>query len=225
MKLTYIIIIVKVILKKMTIKLKEWEYGEEIIGLMGMKPKKNTRKLKTSFKKDIKLRRKNMNVKQGLKRTGRLFVIVAVLLLFAVATFAQAPWFGNMGKGMRQGRGMMGPGVFRLYHVLKANQKELKITDSQLEKIKGIMFAFEESTLKLRNETNVQALEMKKLMLAEQKDYKKIKSALTHMSGIRHDILIAGLKAKDDVTNVLTPEQQEALKSLHRKRELHGKWA
>ena len=159
-----------------------------------------------------------MDSKQRLKRAGRLFVIVAVLLLFAVGTFAQAPQSGFMGRGMRQGRGMMGPGVSRLYHALKANQKELKITGSQLEKIKAIMFAFEESTVKMKNEANVQALEMKKLMMAEQKDYKKIKTALTRMSGIRHDILIAGLKAKDEVMNILTPEQQEALKSLAKDR-------
>jgi Spy/CpxP family protein refolding chaperone len=70
----------------------------------------------------------------------------------------------------------------------------------------------------MKNEANVQALELKKLMMAEQKDYKKIKAALTRMSDINHDTLIAGLKAKDDVMIVLTPEQQETLKSLAKER-------
>lgn len=194
------------------------EYGEGIIGLMGMKTKKNTTKIKTNIKKRYKIKEKKMNFKQRFKKTGRLFVIVVVLLLFTVGTFARAPRFGRMGKDMRQGRGMMRPGISRIYHVLKVNREELKITDSQLEKIKGIMFAVEEMTVKSKNEANIQGLELKKLMMAEHKDYKRIRTALSRMSGIRHDILIAGLKAKDDVTNVLTPEQQEAVKSLMKKR-------
>lgn len=159
-----------------------------------------------------------MNFKLRLKKSGRLLVIVAVLLLFTAGTLAQAPRFGMMRQGMRQGRGMMGPGITGLYRALKANQEELKITDSQLAKIKDIMFAYEETMVKSKNAANIQALEMKKLMTAEQKDYKKIKAALSRMSDIRHDTLIAGIKAKDDVMNILTPEQQEALKSLAKNR-------
>lgn len=147
-----------------------------------------------------------------LKKTGRLFVLVAVLILFTVGIFAQTAGPGFMGMGQR-GMGMRGPGVTRLYFVLKANQAEFKISDAQMEKIKKVMFSFEEQMVNLRNEVNVQGLELKKLMMAEKKDYKKMKEVLSLTADVRSDILIAGFKARDEITNILTPEQQEALKA------------
>lgn len=149
-----------------------------------------------------------------LKKTSKAIVVVAVMIAFTVGLAAQAPRADFKGKAMRQGRGMMGPGVTGIYRVLQANREELNIADTQLEKIKGIMLAFEETKVKTQNEINTRQLEMKKLMMADKKDYKKIKSVLSGISDARHDMMITGMKIRDDIKNILTPEQQEALKKL-----------
>jgi hypothetical protein len=62
-----------------------------------------------------------MNLKQGLKKTGKVVIIVAVMIVFTVGLFAQASRAGFTGKDMRPGRGMMGPdvsGLFFLYTTL-----------------------------------------------------------------------------------------------------------
>jgi Spy/CpxP family protein refolding chaperone len=49
-------------------------------------------------------------------------------------------------------------------------------------------------------------------------DYAKLKEALSKTSEHRHDMLIDGLKLKDEIDKILTPEQKEALKSMQQER-------
>jgi Spy/CpxP family protein refolding chaperone len=49
-------------------------------------------------------------------------------------------------------------------------------------------------------------------------DYAKLKEALSSASEHRQDMIIDRLKLKDEIVNVLTPEQSEALKSMRQER-------
>ena len=164
------------------------------------------------------------------KTNSKLVIIAAALILFTTGILAQAQGYGFMGRGQRgdmgQRRvlGQRGPDVMTLYRVLRDNREDLEISDAQLEKIKQMIFSFEEKMVDMKHKTSVQQLEMKKLMPAEKKDYKKIKAALTTMSGLRHDVLIEGMKTQDAIKNILTPEQQEALKKLRNERPMRHRF-
>jgi len=61
-------------------------------------------------------------------------------------------------------------------------------------------------------------LELQKLMQdRENLDYGKIGTILAKTSDARNEMFIEGLKLKEAINNVLTPEQQEALKAKAKK--------
>lgn len=148
-----------------------------------------------------------------MKKGMTFFVIFSVLILFIASSFAQ-PF-----RGMSRGEGLMKRSPARILFVLKAKQKELKITDSQLDKIKNIVFSFEEKMIQMRSKSSLQRLEMRRLLQdRENLDYEKIRAALSKSSNSRHDIFIERLKLRNEIQNILTPEQREAMSSIREDR-------
>ncbi len=148
-----------------------------------------------------------------MKKTLTVFAMFAVIVLFAVDGFAQTF------QGRRGRRDRMNQSPSRILRALKANQEELKITDDQLKAIEDLAYSFEEKMIDARSEGSKQRLELRKLMQDRGNfDYAKLKEALSSASEYRHDMMIDGLKLKDEIDKVLTPEQKEALKSMRQER-------
>ena len=122
---------------------------------------------------------------------------------------------GAMGqRGMIGQRGVMGQRQGRLLAILYSRQDELKITDNQLEKIKSLTLKMEEDMIQSKNDMNTQQFELKKLMMERgNRDYEKIKSLMRKTSDLRQEMFIQRMKNRDEILNVLTEEQQEALKA------------
>ena len=148
-----------------------------------------------------------------MKKTLTVFAIFTVIVLFAAHGFAQTF------QGRRGSRDRMNQSPARILRVLKANQEDLKITDDQLKAIEDLTYSFEEKRISAKAESRKNRLELRKLMQdRENLDYAKLKEALSKTSEQRHDMMIDGLKLKDEIANVLTPEQNEALKSMRQER-------
>ena len=142
-----------------------------------------------------------------MRKFLKMTLICSVLVLFATSSFAQHF------MGQREGRPFRRPAPTRIYHILKAKQDEFKITDSQLEKIKTLTLSFEEKMISMRSEISKARLELKKLMLDEEsKDYGKIQAVLSEISQARQNTFMETLKVRDEIHNVLTPEQRDAIK-------------
>jgi Spy/CpxP family protein refolding chaperone len=121
----------------------------------------------------------------------------------------------RMPRGKRMDR-MSSRGIL---FILKAQQKELNVTDSQLEKIEELSLAFKEKTVKMENESRLLRLELEKLLRdQEKKDYAKIKQVLSSISDARNSVTLERMKHQDEIHNVLTPEQREALKAQRGRR-------
>ncbi|UCC38964.1 MAG: Spy/CpxP family protein refolding chaperone [Candidatus Aminicenantes bacterium] len=149
-----------------------------------------------------------------MKKIITLSVIFSFLILFAASSFAQPQH-----RMMRRGKNFANRAPARILSVLKAKKKELKITDSQIEKIKSLTFSFEEKMIKMRSNCSLQRLEIKKLFQdRENLDYDKIKAALSKASSGRHDMVIERLKLREEIGKILTPEQREAIKSMQKDR-------
>jgi len=182
------------------------------------------------FQKEIKM-----------KKITTVFLMVSGMLLFTAGTFAQSrediykqrefmrqratmqPRGTIRQRGMIGQRGVMGQrGIIgqrqgRLLAILYARQDELKITDEQLEKIKSLTLKMEEDMIQSKNDMNTQQFELKKLMMERKnRDYEKIKSLMSKTSDMRHDMFIQRMKNRDEILNLLTEEQQEALKTGYR---------
>lgn len=151
-----------------------------------------------------------------MKKSVTFSIIFSTAILFATSSFAQ-PF-----RGMSREDGLMKRFPTRILFVLKANQKELNITDSQLEKIKNLVFSFEEKMIQMKSNSSLQRLEMRKLLQdRENQDFEKIRAALSKASDFRNDMFIERLKLRKDIENILTPEQRDAMKAM-KKDKLRG---
>jgi len=99
--------------------------------------------------------------------------------------------------------------------MVKANQEELKITDEQLDKVQAVMDNFHAKMIQARSQNELQRLELQKLFRRDQKkDYDKIKAQMAKLSDMRHEMIIEGMKHKEEIMNVFTQEQQDAIKAM-----------
>jgi Spy/CpxP family protein refolding chaperone len=144
-----------------------------------------------------------------LKKILTVFVFSSLSVLFAASSFAQPAQ-----RMMRKNRSFdRAPN--RILHFLKANQEELGITDSQMEQTQNLVFSHEEKMLKMRNDLDMQHLELQKLMQdRDNLDYEKIRGALSTTSEARTEMFIERLKQRDEINKILTPEQRDALKAM-----------
>ena len=181
-----------------------------------------------------------------MKKITTVFLMVSGILLFTAGSFAQSREIYKQREFMRQRatmqprgrmrqggmigqrgimgqrgtmgqRGIMGQRQGRLLAILYARQDELKITDEQLEKIKSLTLKMEEDMIQSKNDMNIQQFELQKLMMERKnRDYEKIKSLTSKTSSIRQDMFIQRMKNRDEILNLLTEEQQEALRIGYR---------
>lgn len=142
-----------------------------------------------------------------------LITAISIMMVFSLALAAQ-PFMGErMGDGP-----MMRPSLTKIYMMLKEKQKDFNITDNQLDQIKTKVFALEEKIIPIESKNKLHHLELKKLMMNEKKDYEKISAVLSKISDNRRTIMIEGMKTKDDIDGILTPEQHDAIKKAMQKR-------
>jgi Spy/CpxP family protein refolding chaperone len=116
-------------------------------------------------------------------------------------------------RGMVSQR-MMGKHMHgRMLNFLTAKKDEFNITEEQIEKIKTLTFEMQENMIEFRNVIEKQRLELRKILFdKENLDYTRIKDLLSKQSEIRNNFFIERLKTREEIDNVLTPEQKEAIK-------------
>jgi Spy/CpxP family protein refolding chaperone len=148
-----------------------------------------------------------------MKKITTLFLVLTGFFMFSTGVAAQSRMHFSKNKNMRR------PAQGRLLTLLQAKQDELKITDEQIQKIKDHTFAMEEKAVQQRNSMNLLRLEQKKFMQdIKNRDYTKIKALLSQSSENRVNNFISRLKAQEEIRNILTPEQREAVKELAKNR-------
>jgi Spy/CpxP family protein refolding chaperone len=148
-----------------------------------------------------------------MKKTLTVFAIFAIVGLSAGDSFAQSF------QGRSTGRARIHRSSTQILRVLKANQEELKITEDQLKAIEDLTYSFEERKIEARSEASKYQLELQKLLQdRENLDYAKLKAALSKTSEHKHEMMIEGFKLRDEISKILTPEQNEALKSMRLER-------
>jgi Spy/CpxP family protein refolding chaperone len=162
-----------------------------------------------------------------MKKSTTAFLMVAGLLAFTGAVLASSQMGqrglsftkSRPGVGQIQRRGLMRTRSDGLLMVLKARQKELNITNEQLDKVKDLTLEMEEKGVEQQNALNSRRLEQKKLMMdRENLDYHQLKALLLKNSESKLDQMIDRMQLRDKIEAVLTPEQKEALKEMGRDR-------
>jgi len=76
----------------------------------------------------------------------------------------------------------------------------------------------EDKALKLKSDIASTQLELKRTIRdRENRDYEKIKSLFVKSAELRADMVINRMTLRDDIRNILTPEQRAALKEMGKK--------
>jgi Spy/CpxP family protein refolding chaperone len=144
-----------------------------------------------------------------MKKILTVSLIVSFFVLSVAVVFAQPQ------QRMARAKRTVDRPQNRILGVLKANQEDLNITDEQIEQVQDLVFSFKEKSLKMQNESSLSRLELQKLMQdRDNLDYGKIEAILSKTSAVRNEMFIEGLKLREEINNVLTPEQREALKEM-----------
>ena len=144
-------------------------------------------------------------MKEGMK----FLIVISTVLVFAASSLAQPNRF------MRSDGEFWGRSPARALWLLKAKKDELKITDSQIEKIQNMVFSLEEKMIQMRNQISLERLNLRKLMQEKENlDYENIKAVLSKMSSYKDEMFIERLKLRGEIQNILTPEQREAMKAM-----------
>ena len=106
-----------------------------------------------------------------------------------------------------------------LLTILKAKQQELDVTDEQLARIEELQGKLEKLAVEHRNAQNTRRLELKQsLRDQENRDFDSLKTMLLETAQARVDFRITQLQMKDQISDVLTAEQKDALKQMERHR-------
>ncbi len=159
------------------------------------------------------LRNEKQRKEQKMKKGVKLFLVILTVTAFASSSLAQPD------RRMRRGEEFAMRPPVRILWILQAKKDELKVTDSQIEKIKSLDFSFEEKMIQMRNQISLERLNLRKLMQEKENlDYVKIKAVLSRISGYEDDMFIEGLKLREEIQKILTPEQREAVKEAMKER-------
>ena len=139
------------------------------------------------------------------------------MVIFSFLVLSVASGFAQPQQRMTRAKRMFDRSQNRILAVLKMNQDELDITDEQIEQVQNLVFTFKEKTIKRTSESSLNRVELQKLMQnRENLDYNKIKAILSKTSAARNEMFIEELKLREEINNVLTPEQREAFKAKTR---------
>ncbi len=143
-----------------------------------------------------------------MRKTALILLVFAGVLSLSVVAISQSPKMGQRPRDFT--RSEQG----RLLGILDARKEELKITDKQLAKIKDLQMMLGEKRVEHQNNANTQRLELKKWQTnTDKRDYDTLRTLLNKRAQARTDMLISQIQMREQVFNVLTEEQREALKA------------
>jgi Spy/CpxP family protein refolding chaperone len=134
----------------------------------------------------------------------------------------------NCDCGMMQGRGMMGRGMMRggmmggHHRMMHICMKYLGLNAKQREEIREIRNTTLKEVIRKRADMQIARLELRDLLSQDPVDMKAVEAKVKQIEGLRADIHLALIKAKEEVKAKLTPEQRQKLRDMMGKSPMMG---
>lgn len=95
---------------------------------------------------------------------------------------------------------------------------ELKLTEQQLAQIKEMRFARQKSAIQTRSKIQLAELDLRNLLQAENPDENQVKSKVEEIGKLKTELRLNRVQGRLEVQKVLTAEQKETLKTIHKQR-------
>lgn len=132
--------------------------------------------------------------------------ILAILLILSGSAFAQQ---GRMGQRMQGNQakfdGMQGQGRF---------EARLDLNDEQIEKIQTLRVDHRKEMILNQNLLNEKNAHLKTLLGTTDKDMEAINNTIDEISSMRGDLIKNQIANREEMKNILTPEQIEMIGSF-----------
>jgi Spy/CpxP family protein refolding chaperone len=96
--------------------------------------------------------------------------------------------------------------------------EELKLTEQQLAQIKEQRFAREKNAIQTRSKIQLAELELRNLLQADNVDENQVKSKVEEIGKLKTELRLNRVQGRLAVQKILTPEQKETLKTIHKER-------
>jgi Spy/CpxP family protein refolding chaperone len=130
---------------------------------------------------------------------------------------AQAP----MACGMQGMQGMMqGPAMPGMMGMMAGMPD---VTPEQMEKCDALRVAHMKTVMPIRTDIQVAEIELDALWRADKLDAKKIVAKVNEVGGLRQKLELAMVNQRIDMYNLMTPDQQKAMRKMHMGRGMMGK--
>ena len=122
---------------------------------------------------------------------------------------------GEHGRGY--GMGMPGHHATtgHLLRGLLRSQKEMGLSDEQVNKIKTIQLDLDKTRIKAEADIMIAEREAEALIEDSKSDLSAIEAKIKQSEGMQTGLRMAAIKARRDAIATLTPEQKERLKAVH----------
>jgi len=122
---------------------------------------------------------------------------------------------GEHGRGY--GMGMPGhhASTGHLLRGLLRSQKEMGLSDEQVNKIKAIQLDLDKTRIKAEADIMIAEREAEALIEDSKSDLSAIEGKIKQSEGLQTGLRMAAIKARRDALATLTPEQNERLKAVH----------
>ncbi|MFC1848691.1 Spy/CpxP family protein refolding chaperone [candidate division CSSED10-310 bacterium] len=148
-------------------------------------------------------------------KKGHVIALITAGLLLITFTFAAAG--GRMHRGDHQGM----PGTPAQF--FKIHASDLDLSDKQLTNIEQICAPVEKETIQLRADIQILRTDIQAEMDKEKPDRAKVFALIDDVSKLESQLHKSHITVRLDINEILTPEQQEKVKTFHQKRRMREK--
>ena len=97
------------------------------------------------------------------------------------------------------------------------------MTPEQMDKVDAMRVAHMKTVMPIRTDIQVAEVELDALWRAEKLDAKKIVAKVNEIGGLRQKLELAMVNHRIDMYNLMTPDQQKAMRKMHMGRGMMGK--
>lgn len=162
-----------------------------------------------------------MNANFG-KKLGK-GVVVSIIMVFLISSFAAASPWGDRGRGDGYGKGKghgFPCGIWRNPKMVE----ELGLTDEQVAKLKDSDFALREKKIELKSRVDALHLQMEKAFSEDVVDEAAVRQLAEKITDLRGKLFTQGVESRLEVRKLLSADQLTKLKTLEfQSKQRHGK--
>lgn len=148
-------------------------------------------------------------------------LVFALFMVTAGSLIPRASW-ADGGHGHRHGHGSRHDAGSFIWHVLQAKEA-LALTDDQEMKLRTIGITYKKARVTKTAEMELAEIDMHQLLHEKPIKHEAVEPAIRKVYALKADLRIASVHAREEAKAVLTPEQQQKLRGLHK--EMHGAMA